>query len=212
VKDANIKPSLRISHIVYGRIASGNRVTYLIDPSGTDEKRAIPETVVLSRWRKRKFPGYVFSGSRLSSTFWRGITAAFGTDARSISKLSQEEIQQVLDNKRNILKGNGFLTLPNAETLHAIILISSPNRLQKMIDRHISEAHKGKSGVPDLFLFARSVVDKKITMGRFVEVKKPEEPLSKVQIEELYFMNSLGFNARVLRLIERVQPTKKSKA
>jgi hypothetical protein len=212
VKDINIKPSLRISHIVYGRIASGNRVTYLIDPSGTDEKRAIPETVVLSRWRKRKFPGYVFSGSRLSSTFWRGITAAFGTDSRSISKLSQEEIQQVLDNKRNILKGNGFLTLPNAETLHAIILISSPNRLQKMIDRHISEAHKGKSGVPDLFLFARSVVDKKIAMGRFVEVKKPEEPLSKVQIDELHFMNSLGFNARVLRLIERVQPTKKSKA
>jgi len=212
VKDANIKPSLRISHIVYGRIASGNRVTYLIDPSGTDEKRAIPETVVLSRWRKRKFSGYVFSGSRLSSTFWRAIAAAFGTDARSISKLSQEEIQQVLDKKRNILKDNGFLTLPNAETLHAIILISSPDRLQKMIDRHISEAHKGKSGVPDLFLFARSVVDKKITMGRFVEVKKPEEPLSKVQIEELHFMNSLGFNARVLRLIERVPPTKKSKA
>ncbi len=197
---------------MYGRIASGNRVTYLIDSSGTDEKRAIPETVVLSRWRKRKFPGYVFSGSRLSSTFWRAIAAAFGTDARSISKLSQEQIQQVLENKRSILKGNGFLTLPNAETLHAVILISSTNRLQKMIDRHISEAHKGKSGVPDLFLFARSVVDKKITMGRFVEVKKPEEPLSKAQIDELHFMNSLGFNARVLRLIERVHPSKKSKA
>ena len=212
MKDANIKPSLRISHIVYGRIAVGNKVKYLIDPSGIEDKRAIPETVVLSRWRKRKFPGYVFSGSRLSSTFWRAIAVAFGTDAISISKLSQEEIQEVIENKRNILKGNAFLTLPNAETLHAIILISSPNRLQKMIDRHISEAHKGKSGVPDLFLFARSVVDKKITMGRFVEVKKPEEPLSKVQIEELHFMNSLGFNARVLRLIERVQPTKKSKA
>jgi hypothetical protein len=212
VKDTNIKPSLRISHIVYGRIAVGNRVTYLIDPSGIGEKRAIPETVVLSRWRQRKFPGYVFSGCRLSSTFWRAIAAAFGTDARLISKLSQEEIQQVLEDKRNILKSNGFLKLPNAETLHAIILISLPNRLQRMIDRHISEAHKGKSGVPDLFLFAQSVADKKITMGRFVEVKKPEEPLSKVQNEELDFMNSLGFNARVLRLIERVQLTRKYKA
>ena len=212
MKDTNIKPSLRISHIVYGRIAVGNKVKYLIDSSGTGEERAIPETVVLSRWRKRKFPGYAFSGSRLSSTFWRAVAVAFGTDARSISKLSQEEIQQVLENKRSLLKSNGFLTLPNAETLYAIILISSPIRLQKMINRHISEAHKGKSGVPDLFLFALSVGNKKITMGRFVEVKKPEEPLSKVQKEELDFMNSLGFNARVLRLIEREKPVKKYKA
>lgn len=211
MKDTNIKPSLRISHIVYGRISVGNKVKYLIDPRGIDEERAIPETVVLSRWRKRKFPGYIFSGSRLSSTFWRAIAAAFGTDARLISKLSQEEIQQVIESKRNILKSNGFLILPSAETISAIILISSPMRLQKMIDRHISEAHKGKSGVPDLFLFARSVVDRKITMGRFVEVKKPEEPLSKVQKEELDFMNSLGFNARVLRLIEREKPVKNYK-
>jgi hypothetical protein len=40
-------------------------------------------------------------------------------------------------------------------------------------------------------------------MARFVEVKKPEEPVSDDQVEELAFMIGLGLNARVLRLQER---------
>ena len=56
MKDTNIKPSLRISHIVYGRIAVGNKVTYLIAPSGADEKRAIPETVVYLGGVSESFP------------------------------------------------------------------------------------------------------------------------------------------------------------
>jgi hypothetical protein len=52
------KPSLRISHVVYGRVHEGRRVKYLVDPNGQGEDREIPENVVLVRWRRRKFPGY----------------------------------------------------------------------------------------------------------------------------------------------------------
>ena len=58
-------------------------------------------------------------------------------------------------------------------------------------------------GVPDLFLFARDSKIQKTYMGRFVEVKKPEEPLSSGQRDEISFMNSLGLHVRLIRLIER---------
>ena len=99
MKDLNIKPSLRISHIVYGRLGSDNRVKYLVDANGKGEKMAIPETVVLTRWRKRKFPGYIFSGARLSSTLWRAVGKAFGVDAKAICKLSVEEIAQITESE-----------------------------------------------------------------------------------------------------------------
>jgi len=206
MKDSNSKPSLRISHIVYGRSSSGNRVTYLLDPNGIADQRAVPESVVLARWRKRKFPGYTFSGSRLSSTLWRAVIEAFGNNAKIICSLSQDEIAKTLEIKRTTLNNSGYLKLPNSDVLHAIFTICSSARLQKIIDRHGSVEHKGKSGVPDLFLFARSTVSQQSLMGRFVEVKKPEEPLSPVQKEEILFLNSLGLNARVLRLIERKLP------
>jgi hypothetical protein len=40
------------------------------------------------------------------------------------------------------------------------------------------------------------------TIARFVEVKKPEEPASAVQLAEIDYLNGLGLHARVLRLIE----------
>jgi hypothetical protein len=40
-------------------------------------------------------------------------------------------------------------------------------------------------------------------MGRFVEVKKPEESLSDGQREEIAFMNEIGLHSRCIRLIER---------
>lgn len=203
MKDLNIKPFLRISHIVYGRVSNGNRVKYLVEANGEGEKRAIPETVVLTRWRKRKFSGYTFSGSRLSPTLWRAVSQAFGSDAKAICRLSIDDITNAVESKRTVLKENGFLKLPNPDVLHALFLNCTAKNLQKILDRHLSEEHQGKSGIPDLFLFARSASNQKLVMGRFVEVKKPEEPLSKVQKEELLFLNELGLNARVLRLIER---------
>jgi hypothetical protein len=40
-------------------------------------------------------------------------------------------------------------------------------------------------------------------MARFVEVKKPDEPVSEDQHDEINFMIGMGLHARVLRLIER---------
>ena len=67
MKETLAKPALRISHIVYGRMAVKNRVHYLIDPKGKGSEHAVPESVVLKRWRKRQFPNHTFSGARLSS-------------------------------------------------------------------------------------------------------------------------------------------------
>ena len=36
-----------------------------------------------------------------------------------------------------------------------------------------------------------------------MEVKKPEEPLSQDQREEIAFLKSIGLQARILRLMER---------
>ncbi len=56
--------------------------------------------------------------------------------------------------------------------------------------------------MPDLFLFAWQHEPRRV-LGRFVEVKKPEEPLKPSQVEELAYLNGLGLKARVLRLTER---------
>jgi hypothetical protein len=52
-------------------------------------------------------------------------------------------------------------------------------------------------------LFATSHSTGLPTIARFVEVKKPEEPVSTVQMAEIAFLNQLGLHARVLRLVER---------
>lgn len=71
MSDIEKKPSLRISPNVYGRTELKNRVRYLIDPKGEGTQTGVPETVVLTRWRKRQFSNYSFSGEKLSSTLWR---------------------------------------------------------------------------------------------------------------------------------------------
>jgi hypothetical protein len=63
--------------------------------------------------------------------------------------------------------------------------------------------HKGKSGIPDLFLFGTSQSTGPPTIARFVEVKKPEEPVSTFQIAEIAFLNQMGLHARVFSLVER---------
>jgi hypothetical protein len=94
------RPALRISHIVYGREAVGNRVSYLVDPRGKGFENAIPETVVLKRWRQRQFPGHIFEGTRLSSTLWRSVHAAFPEDAKAICSLDRTQIEEIIENKR----------------------------------------------------------------------------------------------------------------
>ena len=96
------------------------------------------------------------------------------------------------------------LSLPSAVILHALLLDLGADRLRQLVERHTANAHQGQSGVPDLYLFAKTGRSQaKPAFSRFVEVKKPKERVSKDQQDEIAFMQSLGLKARVLRLIER---------
>ncbi len=203
MKETEAKPALRISHIVYGRQPSKNKVLYLVDPKGQGEERAIPESVVLKRWRKRQFPGHTFSGERLSPTLWRAVAKAFGTKAKALCKLTLDQIAVTTENSRELLRADGFLKLASPKTLHALFAVCGPERLQAILDKHMSAEHKGKSGIPDLFLFATNQSTGLPSIARFVEVKKPEESVSAVQMAEIAFLNQMGLHARVLRLVER---------
>jgi hypothetical protein len=174
-----------------------------LDPKGQGTERFVAESVVLKRWRKRQFPGHTFSGERLSSTLWRAVAKAFGTKAKALCKLTLDQIADNADNSRELLSADGFLKLASPQTLHALFAVCGPERLQAILDKHLSAEHKGKSGIPDLFLFATNHSTGLPTIARFVEVKKPEEAVSNVQMAEIAFFNQIGLHARVLRLVER---------
>ena len=203
MKEIEPKPSLRISHIVYGRTAENGRVKYLVDSLGRGEERAIPEEVVLRRWRRRRFPGFVFSGERLSSTLWRALPVLLGPQPKTWSTLDLASLRTLREPKSKDLRDR-HLVVPSPETMSALFLVCGPRRLEALIDRHGRPERSGRSGVPDLFLFARGTHGRP-SIARFVEVKKPEEPVSRDQLDEIEFLQGLGLHARVLRLIEREQ-------
>jgi len=207
VTDIEKKPSLRISPYVFGRAQVKNKVNYLIDPKGEGTATGTPERVVLTRWRQRKFPDHSFSGEKLSSTLWRAVAMAYGKNAEKICKMSLDKLQSTKLEKTETLNSRGFLKLPAASTLFSLFQICGPQRIQVLLDKHTSKEHEGKSGVPDLFLYATNRLTGKPTIARFVEVKKPDEKISPEQRAEIALLNSMGLHARVMRLIEK--PTKK---
>jgi len=208
MSDIEKKPSLRISSNVYGRIEAKNRIRYLIDPKGEGTETGVPETVVLTRWRKRQFPNFSFSGEKLSSTLWRAVAAAYGRNAKKTCNLSLEEIQAIKEEKTLAIKAQGHLALPSAKTLKALCLVCGHERLQVLLDKHNSLEHQGKSGVPDLFLYATHIQTGKPSIARFVEVKKPDEKVSQDQKDEIALLNSMGLHARVIRLKELLKSKK----
>lgn len=200
------KPSLRISHIVYGRQSKGNRVQYLLDPKGEGSQSAIPEEVVLHRWRHRKFEGFTFSGARLSPSIWRALPTALDGGPSKWVKLSEMEIQQEVERWRVSTKRQ-FESLPSSNTLRALIQVCGAERLKKLIARHNDPARSKRFGTPDLFLFAVENASGRTVIYRFVEVKKPDERIKPDQREEIAYLQSLELQARVLRLEERCSPT-----
>ena len=196
------QPALRISNVVYGRQIVGNRVKYLVDPRRGGDEKAVPETVVLKRWRRRHLDGYIFSGTRLSSTLWRAIHSAFPWDAKTICGLGLNEIQQTIERTRAAL-GEHHFRLPSAKALHVLLFVVGPDRLASLISRHTAPGHIGHSGTPDLFLYAINQATGMPCMPRFVEVKRPGEKVSDDQQAEIEFLRDLGLQARVFRLIER---------
>lgn len=78
-----------------------------------------------------------------------------------------------------------------------------PDRLDQLIKRHCAPDRGSRSGVPDLFLFARKNSTGDLLVPTFVEVKKPQEAISLDQRSEIAFLQSMGLRARVLTLMER---------
>jgi hypothetical protein len=139
----------------------------------------------------------------LSPTIWRALSFAFPEIRTEGIIPSRDEIALRVSDLRLALKRK-HLSLPNVDLLRTLLLDIGPDRAARLIERHTSAAHRGKSGVPDLYLFARSVHDpERATFSRFVEVKKPGEPVSKDQKDEIAFLRSLGLQSRVLTLMER---------
>jgi hypothetical protein len=93
--------------------------------------------------------------------------------------------------------------LPLREDLALALRAAAQQGLSEGVSKHLSDEHKGKSGIPDLFLFATSHSTGLPTIARFVEVEKPEEAVSSVQMAEIAILNQMGLHARVLRLVER---------
>jgi hypothetical protein len=201
MKETSPKPALRISHIVYGRKHENGRVKYLVDPLGSRDEFAIPEEVVLRRWRRRRFPDFVFSGERLSPTLWRALPVLFNSPPEKWELPSVDALEKMRQEASLQMLTLG-LRLPAAETMKALFSVCGPKRLRALVERHAGLGPNGRSGVPDLFLYAKGKTGKP-SISRFVEVKKPEEPVSADQLDEIRFMKSLGLHARVLRLIER---------
>ena len=200
--DIEKKPSLRISPNVYGRTSVRNKVKYLIDSKGGGSDMGVPERVVLTRWRKRQFPNHKFSGDQLSSTLWREVADIYGKNAAKICSLSKEQLEEIKVIHRLPEGERSYLKLPASNIMFALFFICGPKRLQVLIDKHTSKEHEGRSGVPDLFLFAASTITGKPSIARFVEVKKPGEKISQDQIDEIELLNSMGLHARVMRLVE----------
>jgi hypothetical protein len=200
--DHEKKPTLRISHIVYGRERRGNRVVYLLDPKGEGAEKSIAEQVVLHRWRRREFPGYTFSGARLSPNLWRALPLVLSTDTSLWGRLTPAKIKELADRKRSDLRRR-HLSVPSENVVWALIQVCGRDRLHKIVERHNAPDRLEQFGTPDLFLYATCNETGQPMIARFVEVKKPEEAVSGDQHEEIEFLKSLGLHSRILRLVER---------
>lgn len=196
------KPALRISNIVYGRELVDGRVRYLVNEKGEGTARAIPEDVVLKRWKARQLIGYKFQGTRLSPTIWRGVGFLFGPNVSKWWSRDIEEKLIAIEASKAELRANK-LKLPNAVHLIAILQACGPQNVQIFLDKHIPLQGLNQSGVPDLFLYATRGDGHLPEYCRFVEVKKPDERVSADQKAEIALLQSLSLPTRVLRLIER---------
>jgi len=210
--------SLRISRVVRNRTFENNRVHYDVAPYGAPDadglpERAVAERVVLLRWRRRESKGRVYKGERLPPTMWRALPIALGNDPALWADLSSEDIGTKIEAARPALAMAGHegkpLSVPSPQGVHAIIGVLGVDRLRRLVERHADPGRLEEPGVPDLFLYAVNA-NGKVETPRFVEVKRPTERVRDGQREEIAFLQSLGVEAQVLRLIEagrRVTPT-----
>jgi len=196
-------PALRISNIVHGRRNVADRVEYMLDPKGQDtSKFEIPEQIVLTRWRQRKSNAYVFGGMRLSPNIWRSVKVALGKDWSNIERLESTEIDKLYKASAAGLKSKKYKAV-NGENLLKLVEGLGVTKFNALMTRHNDPERSKIYGTPDLFVWAISRNSKEIDHVRFIEVKKPREPLSEDQVNELHYLNfDLKVKSRVLRLRE----------
>jgi len=200
--ELNNSPALRISNVVYGRERrKDGRVTYLLNIN-SDEPRAIPEQIVLKRWRMREFVHSVARGFRLSPNFWRAIGITLGNNAKKIKSLNETEIEICFTKHQEALQIKKFKT-QSASNLIEVFRSLEIHQLQLILDRHLDPDRMDKYGTPDLFLFTSHKTTHSISRTCFVEVKRHDEVLSNDQISEINFLRGIGLKSRVFRLIER---------
>jgi hypothetical protein len=146
--------------------------------------------------------GHSFHGCRLSPNLWRAIGRAYGNDGSQICVLTPAQLevgQQIIQKDA----ADHHLKVPRLDILQALISALGPQKLQKILDRHLDTSRSDRYGTPDLFLFARESGKDRVAFYRLVEVKKPKERISADQHEEIEFLRFIGIPARILRLIER---------
>ena len=196
-------PALRISNIVHGRRNVAGRVEYMLDPKGQDtSKFKIPEKIVLTRWQQRTSNAYVFGGMRLSPNIWRSVKVALGKDWSNIERLESTEIDKLYKASAARLKSKKYKAV-NGENLLKLVEGLGVTKFNALMTRHNDPERSKIYGTPDLFVWAISRNSKEIDHVRFIEVKKPREPLSEDQVNELHYLNfDLKVKARVLRLRE----------
>jgi len=200
--ELNNSPELGISNVVYGRERrKDGRVIYFPDNKLLVGKKEIPEKIVLKRWRKREFVFNVARGFRLSPNFWRAISIALGKDALRIKSLNKNEIEISFTNHQEAIRSNNFKT-QSASNVIEVFKSLEIFQLQLILDRHLDPDRIEKYGTPDLFLFTSHKKTHAISRACFVEVKRPNEPLSNDQINEINFLRNIGLKSRVFRLVE----------
>jgi len=196
-------PALRISNIVHGRRNVAGRVEYMLDPKGQDtSKFKIPEKIVLTRWQQRTSNAYVFGGMRLSPNIWRSVKVALGEDWSNIERLEATEIDKLYKASAGHLKSKKYKAVNGGDLLKLVHGLGV-TKFNALMNRHNDPARSKIYGTPDLFVWAVSKNSEKIDHVRFIEVKKPREPLREDQVNELHYLNfDLKVKARVLRLRE----------
>ena len=201
--DQFISPPLRISNIVHGRRNDSGRVEYLVDSNGQDNSKfEIPEKIVLTRWRERTHNDYIFGGMRLSPNIWRSIKVCLGEEYSNIVFMSAEDINHRYKVSSEALRLKNYKAV-KGENIVNLIEGLGLNKFKALMGRHNDPSRSDIYGTPDLFIWALRRATNKIEYVRFVEVKKPREPLSEDQKNELHYLNfDLNIKARVLRLRE----------
>lgn len=183
---------------VSNRVNRNGRVYYLLSGLADEPEMVIPEQIVLKRWRKLSSSRHTFHGCRLSPTMWRQLGAidfeAADWRMRVQAALTNDPAKQSIDSTRS--------KLPSFSSLEALHSILGGERLGRINRFSQAMLERNRFGTPDLFLWITSKNLKRYTFGAFVEVKKPQEPVSLDQKTVLSMMRRLNVNAQVIRLRE----------